>query len=97
MQWFGRVFSLLLRRNERQEQKGRTYKLLNPPRGINSVQIQKPHKPKGAKRRDSIITSFMSALEKRGYANTTMSCVAKEADIAPVSYTHLTLPTNREV
>ena len=82
MQWFGRVFSLLLGRNERQEQKGRTYKLLNPPRGINSVQIQKPHKPKGAKRRDSIITSFMSALEKRGYANTTMSCVAKEADIA---------------
>lgn len=45
------------------------------------MQIQKPHKKKGAKRRDSIVTGFMSALKKHGYANTTMSCVAKEADI----------------
>ena len=47
------------------------------------MQIYKPNKPKGAKRRESIIKGFVSALEKQGFSNTSMAGVAHEAGIAP--------------
>jgi AcrR family transcriptional regulator len=48
-----------------------------------AMQIYKPNKPKGAKRRESIIKGFVSALEKQGFSNTSMAGVAHEAGIAP--------------
>jgi len=47
------------------------------------MQLYKPNKPKGTKRRDSIISGFLSALEKNGFSKTTMTGIAQEADIAP--------------
>ena len=47
------------------------------------MQIYKPNKPKGTKRRDSIVRGFMAAVEKNGFSKTTMTCVAQETGIAP--------------
>ena len=48
------------------------------------MQLYKPNKPKGTKRRDSIISGFLSSLEKNGFSRTTsMTGIAQEADIAP--------------
>ena len=47
------------------------------------MQLYKPNKPKGTKRRDSIINGFLSSLEKNGFSKTSMTGIAQEADIAP--------------
>ena len=47
------------------------------------MQLYKPNKPKGTKRRDSIISGFLSSLEKNGFSKTSMTGIAQEADIAP--------------
>ena len=47
------------------------------------MQLYKPNKPKGTKRRDSIISGFLCSLEKNGFSRTTMTGIAQEADIAP--------------
>ena len=47
------------------------------------MQLYKPNKPKGTKRRDSIINGFLSSLEKNGFSKTSMTGIAQEANIAP--------------
>lgn len=47
------------------------------------MQLYKPNKPKGTKRRNSIIRGFLSSLEKNGFSKTSMTGIAQEADIAP--------------
>ena len=48
-----------------------------------TMQLYKPNKPKGTKRRDSIINGFLSSLEKNGFSKTSMTGIAQEANIAP--------------
>ena len=49
-------------------------------------------------RRAQILGAAATAFAESGFAATSMADVARAAGITkPVSYTHLTLPTNREV
>ena len=47
------------------------------------MQLYKPNKPKGTKRRDSIVNGFLCSLKKNGFSKTSMTGIAQEANIAP--------------
>ena len=59
----------------------------------------------GSKRRTSsgdetrarIVEAALATLKAEGIVGTSARAIARQGDFNPVSYTHLTLPTNREV
>lgn len=47
------------------------------------MQLHKPTKPKGTRRKTEFVNAFNTCVRKRGYAKTSMVDIAKEADVAP--------------
>lgn len=47
------------------------------------VQLYKPTKQKGTKRKRAIVNAFTACVRKQGYANTSLVDIAKEADVFP--------------